>query len=107
MLPAQVIKRMEALGGISKQGKRLNGLFRLMESPILWYEAYANIYSNEGAMTKGVDNTTLDGFSKSEWSRLLPDSGKEDTASNQPAESTSQRKMARNAPWAFPQETTN
>jgi hypothetical protein len=39
MLPAQVIKRMEALGGISKQGKRLNGLFRLMESPILWYEA--------------------------------------------------------------------
>src|SRR5437667_9000887 len=35
-----------------------------MESPLVWYEAYANIYSNEGAMTKGVDNTTLDGFSK-------------------------------------------
>ncbi|GHO48996.1 maturase [Ktedonospora formicarum] len=64
MLPAQVIRRLEALGEISKQGKRLNGLFRLMESPILWYEAYANIYSNEGAMTKGVDSTTLDGFSK-------------------------------------------
>jgi RNA-directed DNA polymerase len=63
MLPAQVIRRLEALGEISKQGKRLNGLFRLMESPLLWYEAYANIYSNEGAMTKGVDNTTLDGFS--------------------------------------------
>jgi hypothetical protein len=26
MLPAQVIKRMEALGEISKQGKRLNGV---------------------------------------------------------------------------------
>jgi group II intron reverse transcriptase/maturase len=64
MLPAQVIRRLEALGEISKQGKRLNGLFRLMESPLVWYEAYANIYSNEGAMTKGVDNTTLDGFSK-------------------------------------------
>ncbi len=63
MLPAQVIRRLEALGEISKQGKRLNGLFRLMESPLVWYEAYANIYSNEGAMTKGVDNTTLDGFS--------------------------------------------
>jgi len=63
MLPAQVIRRLEALGEISKQGKQLNGLFRLMESPLLWYEAYANIYSNEGAMTKGVDNTTLDGFS--------------------------------------------
>ena len=33
MLPAQVIRRLEALGEISKQGKRLNGLFRLMESP--------------------------------------------------------------------------
>ena len=64
MLPAQVIRRLEALGEISKQGKRLNGLFRLMESPLVWYEAYANIYSNEGAMTKGVDNTTLDGISK-------------------------------------------
>jgi group II intron reverse transcriptase/maturase len=63
MLPAQVIRRLEALGEISKQGKQLNGLFRLMESPLLWYEAYANIYSNGGAMTKGVDNTTLDGFS--------------------------------------------
>jgi retron-type reverse transcriptase len=64
MLPAQVSRRVEALGEISTQGKRVHGLFRLMESPLLWYEAYATIYSNEGAMTKGVDNTTLDGFSK-------------------------------------------
>jgi hypothetical protein len=35
-----------------------------MEDPILWYEAYANISSNDGAITKGGDNTTLDGFSK-------------------------------------------
>jgi RNA-directed DNA polymerase len=44
--------------------KRINGLFRLMENPILWYQAYANIYANDGATTKGVDDVTLDGFSE-------------------------------------------
>src|SRR5258706_14882726 len=63
MLTATVIRRLEALGTISQQGKRLNGLFRLMENPILWHEAYANIYANNGALTKGVDEVTLHGFS--------------------------------------------
>ena len=45
MLTATVIRRLEALGTISQQGERLNGLFRLMENPIVWHEAYANIYA--------------------------------------------------------------
>ena len=64
MLPATVIRRLEALTTISKQGKRINGLFRLMEAPILWHEGYAKIYANEGAITKGIDEVTLDGFSE-------------------------------------------
>jgi len=64
MLPESAIRRLEALTTISKQGKRINGLFRLMEAPILWYEAYAKIYANEGAITKGIDEVTLDGFSE-------------------------------------------
>lgn len=64
MLPATVIRRLEALATISKQGKRINGLFRLMLNPIVWHEAYANICANAGAITKGVDHVTLDGFSK-------------------------------------------
>ena len=64
MLPATVIRRLEALTTISKQGKRINGLFRLMEAPILWHEAYAKIYANEGAITQGIDEVTLDGFSQ-------------------------------------------
>src|ERR1700682_5287510 len=64
MLSETVIRRLEALGGISKQGKRINGLFRLLENPILWHEAYANIYANDGATTPGTDATTLDGFSQ-------------------------------------------
>jgi group II intron reverse transcriptase/maturase len=71
MLPATVIRRLEALGDISKQGKRINGLFRLMQQPILWYEAYANIYSNDGALTKGVDGVTLDGFSEQRIAAII------------------------------------
>jgi RNA-directed DNA polymerase len=55
---------LEALETISTQGKRINGLFRLLENPILWHEAYAKIYANEGATTPGVDKMTLDGFSE-------------------------------------------
>ena len=71
MLPDTVIRRLTALGEISRQGKRLNGLFRLMEEPILWYEAYANIYANDGAMTPGVDGTTLDGFSEARVASII------------------------------------
>jgi hypothetical protein len=59
MLSATVSKRVDALGTISKQGKQINGLFRLLENPLWWYEAYANIYANKGAITPGVDGTTL------------------------------------------------
>src|SRR5260370_17202383 len=71
MLTATVIRRLEALGTISKQGKRLNGLFRLMEAPILWHEAYANIYANEGATTPGIDEVTLDGFSEERVTAII------------------------------------
>ena len=64
MLSATVIRRLEALGEISIQGKLLNGLFRLLENPIVWHEAYANIYANDGAITPGTNKTTLDGFSE-------------------------------------------
>ncbi len=71
MLPATAMRRLEALGDISKQGKRLNGLFRLIQQPILWYEASANIYSNDGALTKGVDGVTLDGFSEQRITSII------------------------------------
>jgi RNA-directed DNA polymerase len=42
-----------------------------MEDQILWYEAYANIYSNKGAMTKGVDEVTVDGFSEQRVASII------------------------------------
>ena len=61
MLSATMSKRLEALPDISKQGKRINGLFRLLENQELWQEAYAKIHTNKGALTRGVDSTTMDG----------------------------------------------
>jgi hypothetical protein len=43
MRPATVPKRLDALEQISSQGKKMNGLFRLMESPDLWLQADANL----------------------------------------------------------------
>lgn len=71
MLPDTAIRRLQALGELSQQGKRVNGLFRLLETPLLWYEAYANIYSNKGAMTPGVDQSTLDGFSEERVASII------------------------------------
>jgi hypothetical protein len=71
MLSATVIRRLEALETISKQGKSINGVFRLLENPILWHEAYANIYANKGATTPGVDEVTLDGFSEERVTSII------------------------------------
>src|SRR5216684_5238213 len=71
MLSATVMRRLEALGTISKRGKRINGLFRLLEDRVLWHEAYANIYANKGAITPGVDEVTLDGFSEERVASII------------------------------------
>jgi hypothetical protein len=62
MLPDRASKRLEAIMEISKNDKWINGLFRLMENPELWLQAYANIYANKGAMTPGVGEVTMDGW---------------------------------------------
>lgn len=65
-----------ALAGISKatlkDGVRVKHLFRIMTHyPDVWMRAYANIYANRGATTKGVDDNTLDGMSQERVSHLI------------------------------------
>ena len=60
-------RTINALTGISKatlqNGVRIKHLFRIMtHCPDLWIEAYAKIYANKGAVTKGVNQNTLDGM---------------------------------------------
>jgi len=46
-------------------------LYRYMLRPDLYYLAYKNLYSNEGAATKGVDDDTADGFSREKVSKII------------------------------------
>jgi len=71
MLTDTTHRRLDALGTLSRQGKRINGLSRLMENLILWKQAYANIYANSGATTAGVDGSSLDGMSHERLANLM------------------------------------
>lgn len=63
MLTDTTLKRLNTIGELSKQEKRINGVFRLMENEALWKQAYTNLRTNQGAITKGTGEDTLDGFS--------------------------------------------
>lgn len=63
MLPDTLQRRLDSIPDLSRQGKRINGLSRLMAEPFLWEQAYRQIASNKGATTPGVTDDTLDGFS--------------------------------------------
>ena len=66
------IRAVESIAKVSRKGRRVNGLFRLLANPeVLWKQAYANLYSNSGAITKGVNDTTLDGFSMDRVGNLI------------------------------------
>lgn len=67
-----VEKRLASIPALSRQGKRINGLFRLLACPALWEQAYEDIATNHGALTPGVDpNNTLDGFSLARVERII------------------------------------
>ena len=56
-------RKLEGLGKASRNGFRVRNLHEIMNCSELWILAYTNIYNNQGAMTKGIDEITLDGTS--------------------------------------------
>jgi retron-type reverse transcriptase len=71
MLSGNINRKLEAIEQASRNGVRVKDLSRLMNHPAIWFQAYANIYANKGAMTKGVDGTTMDGFSEDRALNLI------------------------------------
>lgn len=72
MRPETVEKRLDSITTLSRQGKRINGLFRLLGCPLLWERAYEQIAPNKGALTPGIDpDNTLDGFSLARMERIV------------------------------------
>ena len=65
-------KKLERLESVTvKEGEKLRDLYNMLYIPEIWYEAYANIYSNKGAMTAGTDDDTLDGMSHRRIKRII------------------------------------
>jgi len=71
MLSADINRKLKAIEETTRKGVKVKDLSRLMNHPAIWFQAYANIYSNRGAVTKGVDDTTMDGFSEDRVLNLI------------------------------------
>lgn len=70
MQAASIETRIGRLPALSRAGKRINGLHRLMRSPHLYELAYMRVSRNQGALTPGVDGATFDGMSLEKIARL-------------------------------------
>ncbi len=71
MQAAIIETRIGQLPALSRAGKRINGLHRLMRSSHLYELAYMQVSRNRGALTPGVDGATFDGMSLEKIARLV------------------------------------
>src|SRR6266699_401528 len=54
-----------------RRGLPCNELYRQLSNPQLYLLAYGRLYSNNGAMTSGVDGQTVDGMSQAKIGRII------------------------------------
>ena len=69
MQNAETIFKIYCVRG--KRGLPLERIYRQLFNPSLYLIAYANIYGNRGAMTKGMDGQTVDGMSLQRIERII------------------------------------
>lgn len=67
---------LEILENIRKNSKEqpnevFTRLYRYLLRPDIYYVAYKNLYANDGAGTKGVDDDTVDGFSEEKVANII------------------------------------
>lgn len=106
MLPETVKGRLEAIPALVASGKRVNGLYRLMGSRLLWEEGLQKIGSNKGAMTPGIDGETFADFGPEDLDPIIA-SVTAGTYDPKPVRRVFTRKARANGVrWAFPRATT-
>jgi group II intron reverse transcriptase/maturase len=71
MLSARTGDKLRAISEVARKGRRVKDLRRLMNHPDLWMQAYLNIQGNKGALTRGTDQTTMDGYSPERAANLM------------------------------------
>jgi retron-type reverse transcriptase len=54
-----------------EQGLPLNNLYRQLYNPQLYWQAYARLYSNDGAMTPDTTGETVDGMSREKIDTMI------------------------------------
>ena len=65
-------RKLEGISDASRKGRPVQDLFKTMiNCKEIWYEAYARIYSNKGAITEGISKNTLDGFSEARVEKIM------------------------------------
>ena len=67
----KVLERLDSIPSLSRAGKPINGLSRLIGALPIWDQAYGRISSNDGSMTAGVDGETFDGFSLDKVNNII------------------------------------
>jgi RNA-directed DNA polymerase len=71
MLSARTGDKLRAISEVVRKGRRVKDLRRLMNHPDLWMQAYLNIQGNKGALTRGTNTTTMDGYSPERAANLV------------------------------------
>jgi len=71
MLSARTGEKLRAISEVTRKGRRVKDLRRLMNYPDLWMEAYLHIQGNKGALTRGTTTTTMDGYSPERAANLV------------------------------------
>jgi hypothetical protein len=62
---------LSIIGERGKRGLPLRRVYPLLYHPDLYLRAYARLYANKGAMTRGATRETVDGMSRLKIERLI------------------------------------
>ena len=66
----EILERMKKNSETNKD-EVFTRIYRYLLRPDIYYVAYQNLYSNNGASTKGIDDDTADGFSEAKIERII------------------------------------
>ena len=84
-----------------KQKKPIERVYKLLFNRELYLNAYAKLYPNNGARTKGVTDETVDGMSIQKIDRMIEILREGNINGNQQDGNISKRKMVRSVRWGF------
>ena len=62
---------LEVIHKRGQMGQPLERVYRLLFNPDLYLKGYSEMYSNQGALTKGVNEDTVDGMSEKRIEEII------------------------------------